>query len=149
PAFVRLHFGGVVGGDVEGVDVRVGDREAEVVTDEGVACAGVAVRGAGDLPEAVDVLGGFHRIPAVLGDADVRPDRDGAAAGVLVGLERGVDAEVGQADVFRADALVVRAGEAPVVERDRDRAVRPGGHGGLELVGGRPGRIDVVVDDDR
>ena len=93
-----------------------------------------------------DLLLRLVGVPGELRDADVAADRDRARgrAGVLVGLQRDVDAGVGVAAVLRQDARVDRAVGAAVVERDGDRAARAGGDRGLELIGRR--RVGRVVD---
>ena len=55
------------------------------------------------------MLARLLRIPAELRDPHVRADRHRAAAGVLVRLQRGVDAEVRLADVGGQDARIARA----------------------------------------
>ena len=124
PTAVGDDIGRVVGRDKEGVDVARGDREPEVVADE----ADAAVRvGARQLRQTPNGLPWLLRVPAVGSDPVVASDRDGAAAAVLVGLERDVDAEVRASDVGREDARFVRARQTPVVEGNCDGSVRPGG----------------------
>ena len=61
--------------DGQRVDVRVGDRETEVVADETApGRTRIPVAGAGVLREPADLLVGLVRIPARLRDADVASD---------------------------------------------------------------------------
>src|SRR5881628_948036 len=147
-ALVRGHARGVVRRYEERVDVPLRDGQAEVIADERVGRARVAMPRARHLPDAADMLVGVHGVPGVLRDPHVAADCDRAGTAVLVGLQRHVDAEVRTADILRKDARIVRTRRATVVEGDRDRARRPRRDGGLELVGGDT-RVDVVVHYDR
>src|SRR5207237_6160163 len=92
------------------------------------------------------------RVPRILRDPDVAALRNGPAAVVLEGLQRGVDAEVGLPGMTGADAAVSWTCEAAVVEGDRNSATGTCGNRGLELVVGvrvvhlhrcRPGQAAV------
>ena len=94
------------------------------------------------------MLARLFRIPCVLRHPHVRADRHSPAAAVLVRLQRGIDAEIRPPDVGGQDARVVRARLATVVERHRHCAAGARSDRRLELIRGRAGRVDVVVDDD-
>src|SRR5439155_1209329 len=125
--------GRVVSGDEKGVDVARRDGQPEVVADEAPVARGPVTR-AGHLGQTVDGLQRFGRVPRILRDPDVAALRNGAAAVVLEGLQRGVDAEVGLPGMTGADAAVGWTGAASVVEGDRNRATRTCRDRGLELV---------------
>ena len=115
--------------------------EAEVVADEAAARrAGVLVAGARDLREAADVLARLLRIPGELRDARRwrRPARRRQPVSLYACSEVSMQKFVRPTSRGQ-DARVARAGRAPVVERDGDRAAGPGGDRRLELVGRRAG----------
>src|SRR6266516_7284567 len=148
-AFVGGHIRRVMRRDHERIDVLRRDREAEVVADEPAAPrARIPGAGTGVLGEPAEMLARLLLVPCELRDADVSPNRSRSADAVLVGLQRGVDAEVRPADVGGENARVAGARLAAVVEGHRDGAVRAGRDRRLELVGGNARRVDVVVDYD-
>src|SRR6266540_5316475 len=140
-SLVADHARWVVRRDEERVDVLGRDRQPEVVADE-AAPAGDAVPRARLLGQAIDRLQGLCWIPREVRDPDIAAHRDGAAAAVLEGLERRVDAEVCRAGIAVPDARVVRTGQAAVVEGNPHGAGRPGGYRRLELVV-RVGVVDL------
>src|SRR5207247_7915764 len=123
--------------------------ETEVVADEAAPVrARIARPGARVLRQPAEVLPRLLGIPRKLGDAPVRPDGQGAAAAVVVGLERDINAEVRPPDVGRQDACVVGARLPAVVELDRDRPARTGGHVRPALAGEDACRVYVAVHPD-
>src|SRR5439155_23608167 len=148
----------VMGRDGQRVNVVAGDREPEVIADERTR-ARIVMGGAGHLAKAaeslqvrgrpigIDEQARLLRIPSVIGDPDISAYRHGPGAVIMVGLQAGVDAEVLPADVLPDDALVIRAGGAPVVEGDGHAAVRARRNAWLELV--RSVARRVVVDRNR
>src|SRR6266545_7786532 len=124
-SLVADHARWVVRRDEERVDVPGRDRKPEVVADEAPP-ARDAVPGARLLRQPVDRLQGLRWIPREVRDPDIAADRDGAAAAVLEGLERRVDAQIRRPGVAVPDARVVRTGQAAVVEGNPHGAVGPG-----------------------
>src|SRR5438876_6544280 len=95
PALVGGHVRLIVRRDEQAVDVRGRDGETEVVADEAAPIrARIARPGARVLRQPAEVLPRLLGVPRRLGDAPVRPDGQGAAAAVVVGLERDINAEV-------------------------------------------------------
>src|SRR5206468_6354584 len=78
--------GGIVRGHEQRVDVAPRVGKTEVIANERVGRARIAVRRASQLANAVDMLVGIHRIPGVVRNTGMAADWDRAAARVRARL---------------------------------------------------------------